>query len=64
MGCSHSHLSIKQFAPLLATPYSVYKISPSVEGSVMVRIMNFLTVKKIWFESCLYHFTSFMSLRK
>ena len=47
-----------------ATPSSVEETSPNADGSVVVGIMNVLIVREIWFESYLYHFTIFMSLRK
>ena len=47
-----------------ATASSVEETNPNADGSVVVGIMNVLIVKEIWFESYLYHFTIFMSVRK
>lgn len=63
MGYSHSHVKIS-LLPSLSHSFQCGRNHPNADGSVVVGIMNVLIVKEIWFESYLYHFTIFMSLRK
>lgn len=62
MGCSHSHVRIS-LLPSSATASSVEETIQMQMAVLGLELVNVLIVKEIWFESYLYHFTIFMSLR-